>query len=169
MFIVALTSEGCISAVDCSLNGVCSGHSCLCDLPWHGDDCGQLLELPVSFPQGYGQDPRLTSWGASVVSGEQETYHMFVSTMTNNCSLAHWQTNSRVDHAVSENATGPYSWRDVAINTWAHNPQILRLDTNTWALIHIGQGNGSPNGGDICSNEIPSMGLYSSSLLSCCL
>lgn len=91
-----------------------------------------------------------------------ELYHMFVSTMTNNCSLAHWTTNSRIDHAVSDNATGPYTWQDVAINTWAHNPQILQLGTHSWALIHIGQGDGSPNGGDICTNEIPSMGLYSS-------
>ena len=46
-------------------------------------------------------------------------YHMFVSVMTNNCSLAHWYNNSRVDHVISENITGPYTFSDIAVNTWA--------------------------------------------------
>ena len=88
-------------------------------------------------------------------------YHLFVSSITNNCSLAHWETNSRVDHAVSASPTQPFTLRDVAINTWAHNPQILRLDNQTWAIIHIGLGDGPRDGGDICSNNIPLHDYYS--------
>ena len=88
-------------------------------------------------------------------------YHLFVSSITNNCSLAHWETNSRVDHAVSASPTQPFTLRDVAINSWAHNPQILRLDNQTWAIIHIGLGDGPRDGGDICSNNIPLHDFYS--------
>ena len=72
---------------------------------------------------------------------------MFVAVMTNNCSLQHWKTNSRIDHVISDNVTGPYTWQDVAVNTWAHNPAILDLKDGTFALIHIGMGNGTANGG----------------------
>ena len=79
---------------------------------------------------------------------------MFVSRMTNNCSLRHWRTNSRVEHAVSPNMTGPYTFSDVALPVWAHNPDILALPDGTFALIHIGAGSGSASGGDICHNDV---------------
>ena len=79
---------------------------------------------------------------------------MFVSRMTNNCSLRHWGTNSRIDHAVSPNITGPYTFSDVALPVWAHNPDILALPDGTFALIHIGEGSGSASGGDICHNDV---------------
>ena len=31
---------------------------------------------------------------------------MFVSVMTNNCSLEHWRSNSRVDHVISDQGPG---------------------------------------------------------------
>ena len=31
---------------------------------------------------------------------------MFVSVMTNNCSLEHWRSNSRVDHVISDRGPG---------------------------------------------------------------
>jgi len=37
----------------------------------------------------------------------------------------------------------------------ASNPDILDLGNGKFALLHIGMGSGSPNGGDICSNHIP--------------
>ena len=38
------------------------------------------------------------------VAGDQ-LYHLYVSRMTNNCSLRHWTKNSRIDHAVSKTST----------------------------------------------------------------
>ena len=73
--------------------------------------------------------------------------------MANNCSLQHWTTNSRIDHVVSDNVTGPYTWHDVAVNTWAHNPAALDLGNGKFALVHIGNGAGSPNGG-LCQTRI---------------
>ena len=140
------------------MSGVCE-----CEPPWAGASCSRLQELPVSLPQGWGQEPgQGTSWGASVISEEGDTgaleHHMFVSVMTNNCSLAHWGTNSRVDHVTSATPTGPYTWRGVALNTWAHNPLVLRLGLSSFALVHIGKGSGGPAGGDICTNDLPNLG-----------
>ena len=75
-------------------------------------------------PQGYGMDPNVTTWGGGILVersiGKNETvYHLYVSRMTNECPLANWQTNSRVDHAVSNSITGPYTFQDVAIPTFS--------------------------------------------------
>ena len=156
---------GC-SCYSCSLNGVWVSGRCECDPPWAGASCSRLQELPVSLPQGYGQQRgQGTTWGASVISepgpggGEME-HHMFVSVMTNNCSLAHWETNSRVDHVTSATPTGPYTWRGVALNTWAHNSLVLRLGPASFALVHIGTASGGPDGGDICTNDLPPLGAW---------
>jgi hypothetical protein len=44
-------NAGCTTAEDCSLNGECSGGTCVCYAPWstgEGDEvgCGRLNELP---------------------------------------------------------------------------------------------------------------------------
>jgi hypothetical protein len=51
----------CTSDLDCSLNGVCSGGSCDCDKPWSGATCETMNFKPVTFPQGYGMAPNVTT------------------------------------------------------------------------------------------------------------
>ena len=53
---------------------------------------------------------------------------MFVSVMTNNCSLEHWRNNSRVDHVISDQ--GPGGGR-VELST------ILREDLQCMILIKL--------------------------------
>jgi hypothetical protein len=105
---------------------------------------------PVRFPQGYGMEPNITSWGGNAIFDGQR-YHLFVAVMTNGRSLRAWILNSRVDHATSYNITGPYKHKDVAINTWSHNPAPILLPDGTYAIIHIGDGSGQPDGGENCS------------------
>jgi hypothetical protein len=154
----------------CSLNGVLlvkknedgdvdyDNKECLCDAPWSGPDCSTLTFEPLpslsSFPQGYGMAPNVTSWGGGVIySNDDGMYHLFVAAMTNQCTLRYWTTNSRIDHATSPNVTGPYTFQDVAISTWSHNPAPLVLPDGTYAIIHIGTGDGPPNGGMNCSSS----------------
>ena len=94
--------------------------------------------------------PNMTSWGGGIIY-DGSIYHIFVSVMTNGCPLSTWTTNSRIDHGVSEHITGPYKFVDVAVPTWAHNPAPIALPDGTYAIVHIGAGDGSPNGGKNCT------------------
>lgn len=91
----------------------------------------------------------LTSWGGGVLFDGQH-YHLFVCVMTNSCPLSAWRQNSRIDHAVAHEITGPYVFQDVAIRTWSHNPAPVRLADGTFAIFHIGEGSGSAEGGMKC-------------------
>ena len=153
----ALASAGCSTDLDCSLNGICNKSSgrCACDKPWAGDACATLQFKPVTFPQGYGMAPRpTTTWGGGIIEDKAGgKHHMYVSRMTNNCSLRHWTSNSRIDHAVSTTGVeGPYAFADVAVNTWAHNAAPIALHDGTFAIVHIGTGTGGPNGGANCTS-----------------
>jgi hypothetical protein len=151
------TQDICADDLDCSLNGICDivnfGAKCTCDKPWSGPKCDLLNFKPVQFPQGYGMLPNFTSWGGGILyDSVTDTHHLFVARMTNNCSLEHWGTNSRVDHAISKTGpTGPYHFHDIAIDTFSHNPAPLKLPDGTFAIMHVGLGEGGPNGGDNCS------------------
>merc|ERR1719469_756971 len=72
--------------------------------------------------------------------------------MTNGCGLGTWSTNSRIEHAVSDSPVGPYAFKDVAINTWAHNAAPIALPGGVYAIVHIGGGGGTPDGGKNCTN-----------------
>ncbi len=39
----AFPSQGCVSSMDCNLNGDCFHSKCVCDIGWMGLDCGELL------------------------------------------------------------------------------------------------------------------------------
>jgi hypothetical protein len=155
----------CHDNLDCSLNGVCEEEDhlhpykkCKCDKPWQGERCERLQFKPVTFPQGYGMAPNISStWGGGVIyNSVGKEYHMFVSRMTNDCLLEHWTTNSRIDHAVSQKATGPYTFQNVAIDTWSHNAAPIVLSDGTFAIFHIGLGVGGPTGGINCTSSTSS-------------
>eukprot|EP00980_Cylindrotheca_fusiformis_P006440 scaffold1376_cov125-Cylindrotheca_fusiformis.AAC.6 len=153
-----ITVDDCKDDLDCSLNGICQNNknrSCICDAPWSGSHCDILEFEPTSFPQGYGMIPNHTTWGGGIliehVGDDVLIYHLYVVRITNNCLLEDWTHNSRIDHAVSTNPTGPYQFVDVAIPTQSHNPVPLALPDGTYAIVHIGSGQGNDNGGTNCS------------------
>ena len=148
----------CPGDLCCSLNGaVQQDGSCKCSAPWHGARCEQLGFRPVRRPQGYGIAPAVSSWGGDVLF-DGASFHLYVAAMTNNCSLSSWETNSRIEHAVSQSVTGPYVRSDVAVNTWSHNPVAMQLPgigSPRFALLHIGSGSGKRDGGANCSRGAP--------------
>ena len=193
----ASKQSGCSSDLDCSLNGRCvvasrnqndfdkdASHTtttCVCEKPWSGDYCEELLFLPtkgtasctangnntataasILAPQGYGMTPNTTTWGGNIlvepINASHTKYHLYVSRMTNDCPLTHWQTNSRIDHAVSvNNMEGPYEFSDVAIPTFSHNPAPIVLQNATrgkFAIFHIGAATTGPNGGKNCTSPL---------------
>ena len=137
----------CDTPSDCSLNGLCKAGSCVCFAPWStapGDalGCGRLDTLPGPKLGCYGQQPHVPSWGGNAILFGGE-YHLFVSSMTEDCGLSDWPTNMQIDHAVSKNATGPYVKKDVALPAPATNPQAIVDANGTWWLFHIGDAHGA--------------------------
>eukprot|EP00040_Diaphanoeca_grandis_P020039 m.106302 g.106302 ORF g.106302 m.106302 type:complete len:451 (-) comp27712_c0_seq3:113-1465(-) len=151
----------CSTAVNCSLNGDCINGMCECDPPWNGTLCDTLNVKPVAFPQGYGMNPTIqaninTSWGGSIVY-DGGKYHMFVNTIVNECQLSAWFHNSRIDHGISDVITGPYTFRDTALNTFASNPAVVVLKNApyTYAMFHIGNGTNGGHQPENCTTASP--------------
>jgi hypothetical protein len=111
---------------------------------------------PVTFPTGYGVAPNISSWGGGVIF-DGTKHHLFVSRMSNNCLLRSYQNNSRIDHAVSTTgAAGPFEFHDVAVPTFAHNAAPVTLKDGSYAIYHVGSGEGAPDGGNNCT--VPDFG-----------
>ena len=146
----------CPGNLCCSLNGIVRPDgSCKCTAPWYGERCEKLRFRPIRRPQGYGMEPSVSSWGGNVLF-DGTAFHLYVAAMTNNCSLSSWETNSRIEHAVSKTIDGPYTRSDVAVSTWSHNPVAIRLPGNStprYALLHIGAGSGKKDGGVNCNSH----------------
>ena len=147
-----LATAPCVSDLDCSLNGVCGYITtgvCECDLPWTGDSCGVLRRLPANASRQasvYGYSPNVTSWGASILRGEEDPpmYHMFVAEIPG--GLLNWGSKSQCVHAVSPREDGPFVRSDVVLAAECHGPVAIR-DTSdgAWLLFHQGAGPASSN------------------------
>jgi hypothetical protein len=161
------TTVPCATDEDCSLNGVCTGGACVCDAGWttlpHGvknsmlPGCGYLDFLAANytacgpacaFHGGVNDNQSTSSWGGSVIelnsSNGTSEFWMFAAEFANHCDLGAWGTNSRVVAAVSRTPTGPFIRQNVAIPTFAHNPEVVRAPDGTLILYTLGAG--TPNG-----------------------
>lgn len=57
------------------------------------------------------------------------------------CLSLRWHPNSRVVHATSPTAEGPYTRVQVVLGHYAHGPSVARDPvTGTWVLTHLGTG-----------------------------
>jgi hypothetical protein len=66
----------CVTDLDCSLNGVCKGGSCLCDAAWTGPCCTALNLLPVPTAAPGYRHPNTSTWGGNIIVANG-TYHMW--------------------------------------------------------------------------------------------
>ena len=94
---LALAVGACNSDTDCSLNGVCDHTTgiCACDKPWvdgKTEKCAVLdiVKHPNDYIPAYGgtgadtlwrKGYNTTSWGANIIKGDDDLWHMFVSEM----------------------------------------------------------------------------------------
>ena len=136
----------CASAADCQLNGRCSGGRCECDSGWTGHSCQQLDLLPATVDAGL-QDPKMSSWGGSVLQNKSDgAWHMFAAVIENGCGLAAWRPNSALGHAVSRTGpTGPYRLVSGLSGQYikphfAHEPVAVMAADGTILIYHIGAG-----------------------------
>ena len=134
----------CSGKADCSYNGKCGGGKtaknriCECFPQWMGKNCGQLALMPTARDAGLQTKDgrgRVSSWGGSVVRGDDGKYHMYAAEMTNDCGIVVWLSNSRIRHAVSSaGPDGPYEAHDVAEGLWGHEPTAARAPTGEYVL-----------------------------------
>ena len=117
--------------------------------PWGGASCSSLKFLPTPATARYGGGNH-TAWGGGVIYDGGE-YHLYAAAMSNACLLTAWKQNSRIEHATAATSAGPFAFSSVAVNTWAHNPAPLRLQSGEYVIWHIGDGANTPDGGLNCS------------------
>ena len=140
----------CGDDFDCTLNGKCGADGkCACFAPWTGTlNCEALAFAPSPLQRGYPApwQKNETTWGGSIVLDPVGgLYHMYVAEMMNECPLSTWGETSRCTHATSATPEGPYSFADVSVANWCHNPHIVRFNNGSmdfYALFHIGGGTG---------------------------
>jgi len=135
--LASATATSCTSALDCSLNGVCTGGACVCDKPWGGTGCGVLqykMNQPVTAKNLYtlnetgaqaapasgpcvtpaGSCPALDTWNGPIVdtTAIDGKFHMFNPLYRKGSLLA------TVDmmYGTARNITGPYTWESFTGN-----------------------------------------------------
>ncbi len=96
------------------------------------------------------------NWGASIIKGEDGSYHLFYSRWKKELKFTAWLTHSEIAHAVSNSPSGPWEYQETVLQSrgpghWdaitAHNPKIKRFN-GKYYLYYI-----STNLGDQPYNE----------------
>eukprot|EP01079_Euglenida_sp_SAG-EU17-18_P005241 gene5241-132_t len=54
--------------------------------------------------------------------------------MLGHCGIDYWEPNSRVVRAVSQTPEGPYEFKEVVMENWAHEPNAVRAPTGEWVV-----------------------------------
>jgi hypothetical protein len=77
------------------------------------------------------------NWCSSILKGGDGKYHLFYSRWSKEYHFTGWLTHSEIAHAVSDNPSGPWEYKETVIKGrgsghWdaitAHNPKIKRFD-----------------------------------------
>ena len=148
----------CTTALDCELNGDCvpavaagdhggaargRGSRCRCHAGWGGPACSVLQLLPATKGAGYRHTDaagrQVSSWGGGVIyDSKLGEWNMFVAEIAGGCGMNSWFPNSRVVRAVATTPLGAYQRREVVLQTFAHNPQVVATPGGGVALYAIG-------------------------------
>ncbi|MEC3907203.1 glycoside hydrolase family protein [Tamlana sp. 2201CG12-4] len=103
------------------------------------------------------KDKDYYNWGASIIKGKDNLYHLFYSRWKREYGFYAWLTHSEIAHAVSKNPDGPWQYKETVLkgrggNGWdaitAHNPKIKFFD-GKYYLYYIG----SHLGGKLYTNN----------------
>ena len=116
---------GCVRDSDCRYNGICQDGKCICHPGWRGPTCAALRLGRTPRNNGYRLSDNTSSWGGSVMRGQDGQYHMFASQITEHCGLNAWSTNSQIVRATAQSPLGPYTFREVVAERFAHEPNLV--------------------------------------------
>ena len=135
----------CRSALDCSLNGVCQGGACACDVGFTGERCERFDFQPTPAGSAFHSPDAggaTSSWGGTAAyDPASKLWHGFFSEFVGGCGVLSWETNSQIVRGVASTPLGPFARQGVAIAAESHNAEARR-DPNSgeWLLLHIGDG-----------------------------
>ena len=154
--LAAATGWASECVADCWLNGDCIAGTCVCDLAWTGPACSVLAELPGNqvwpppdpLPANVSTLP--SSWGASIVLGDDGLFHAFIESVCRSFTWMHI-AGSVVVHATAAQVTGPYAFHDVALPQQSMTPHIVRDTDGAWLLLH--QRNATVKGDPQCTGH----------------
>ncbi|KAL1613413.1 hypothetical protein SLS54_010628 [Diplodia seriata] len=155
VFLFPLVARSCTTDDDCSLNGVCSNSTCLCDPGWRSTDCGELDLRPATKGTGYnhtfanastsplsGGTAGNSSWGGQIVRDRHSptTFHLITSQFSHGCGLSGWKPFSTIIRAESTTGPrGPYFWAQDVKAAFTHNPTVVWSAADAlYLLFHIG-------------------------------
>jgi len=138
----AFAAASCNQTSDCSYNGACTSGACACDAAWAGAACDALALLPLDEAsaqlgyQGGAAGARVSSWGGSVLRGDDGTWHMYAAEMELGCGINVWLSNSAVVHATSPDPLAvPFTRRSVVQGAFAHEPIAARAPTGEFVIF----------------------------------
>ncbi|KAH9861539.1 hypothetical protein J1614_011288 [Plenodomus biglobosus] len=133
----AISAQSCITDDDCSLNGLCTSQTCICDPGWTGPDCGRLDLAPATRGTGYNhttytspshyKDFGNSSWGGQIVQDRSnpKLFHLLVDQFSHGCGLNGWRPTSFVARAESTTGPqGPYHWVQNVTSSFRHNTYV---------------------------------------------
>ena len=92
------------------------------------------------------QEAEYNVWGTNILRGKDEKYHAIYSRWPKSRGHLAWVTHSEIAHAVSDNLTGPYVFKNLVLpprgkEFWdgdcTHNPHVLEYD-GKYYLYHMG-------------------------------
>jgi hypothetical protein len=84
----------------------------------------------------------LINRGGNVVQWSDGKFHLYAAEIAEHCGMAAWHTNSFITHAISDTVNGTYTKSNVAVKSWAHNPQTIAFGDELF-IFHIGPGDGT--------------------------
>ena len=121
---IAFRVRACSTGFDCSLNGVCTSNSCVCDSPWVGPACGtlQYAVTPASGKNLWTGSENLNTWNGPILQGGDGLYHLY-DPVYEHASL--WKVIYYA-HGTSSSPTGPFEFTSEAnISSTTINPAGL--------------------------------------------
>ena len=108
----AVHGKACTSRADCSYNGDChtASKACVCAPQFTGAQCDIFNFAPLDTAGGApgyqhvnaSDGSFVSSWGGSVLLGDDGKYHMWAAEMTQGTGIKAWITNSQIIHAVAD-------------------------------------------------------------------
>ena len=115
----------CSTEADCGWLGACVGGTCACDQPWTGPEC-QVLDLasvPVAAVYRVGNT---SSWGGSVLQGDDGRYYMYAAEMVAHCGIGSWTRNSRIVLTSADDLASPFRFERELWPVFSHEPVATR-------------------------------------------